>query len=152
MLLGFETDNEVKAKAAFIIYVIYKSRDVKRGPSGVDMWGQIERFAKASAKRSDGIDDFVNSFKRKMACATINPRWMKNDGAAANAYVTKNNEIMVFNNSESRTFGLDVFDDEEKGREIVDCIYNKTQIIILLVRDRLEREKLFTQEDYEGED
>lgn len=152
MLLGFETDNEIKAKAAFIIYVVYKSRDVKRGPSGIDMWGQIERFAKASAKRSEGIDDFVNSFKRKMACATINPRWMKNDSVATNALVTKNNEIIVFNNSDTRTFGLDVFDDEEKGREIVDCIYNKTQIIILLVRDRLEREKLFAQEESEDED
>lgn len=151
MLLGFGTENEIKAKAAYIVYVIYKSRDTKRGPSGVDMWGQIERFAKASAKRSEGIDAFVNTFKRKMACATINPRWMKN-GNATNARVMKNNEIIVFNNVDTRTFGLDVFDDEESGKEVVKCIYEKTQIIILLVRDRLEREKMFAQEENEDED
>ena len=64
MLLGFETENKVKANAAFIIYVIYRSRDKKRGPSGVDMWGQIERFAKASAKRAEDIDDFVEAYKK----------------------------------------------------------------------------------------
>lgn len=145
MLLGFDTENEVKANAAFIIYVIYKSRDKKRGPSGVDMWGQIERFAKASAKRAEGIDDFVESFKRKMACTTINPRWMENDTESTNARVMKNGEIMVFSNYDSRSFGLDVFENERLGKEVVDCIYSKTQIIILLVRDRLEREKMFDQ-------
>ena len=145
MLLGFETENEVKANAAFIIYVIYRSRDKKRGPSGVDMWGQIERFAKASAKRAELIDDFVESFKRKMACNTINPKWMENDTKSANARIMESGEIMVFPNSENRSFGLDVFENEKFGKEIVDCIYNKTQIIILLVRDRLEREKMFAQ-------
>lgn len=147
MLLGFETENEVKANAAFIIYVIYRSRDKKRGPSGVDMWGQIERFAKAAAKRAEGIDDFVESFKRKMACTTINPKWMKNDTKSANARITENGDIMVFSNNENRSFGLDVFENEKLGKEIVDCIYKKTQIIILLVRDRLEREKMFEQEE-----
>ena len=124
MLFGFNTENEVKAKAAMLIYVIYKSRDVKRAPSGLDMWGQIERFAKAAAKRSEEIDDFVNSFKRKMACSTINPYWMRNDISATNAIISKNREIMS----------------------------NKTQIVILLVRDRLEREKMFVQEEPRNED
>ena len=128
MLFGFNTENEVKAKAAMLIYVIYKSRDVKRAPSGLDMWGQIERFAKAAAKRSEEIDDFVNSFKRKMACSTINPYWMRNDISATNAIISKNREIMSFG------------------------IYNKTQIVILLVRDRLEREKMFVQEEPRNED
>lgn len=144
MLFGFQTENEIKAKAAMLIYVIYKSRDTKRGPSGLDMWGQIERFAKMAAKRSEGVDEFINVFKRKMACSTINPYWMKSDLPAANAVMLKGGtEIMSFEGGGLRAFGLEIFEDEEKGREIVDCIYNKTQIIILLVRDRLERERIF---------
>lgn len=148
MLFGFNTKNEVKAKAAMIIYVVYKSRDVKKSPSGLDMWGQIERFAKAAAKRSEGIDEFLNSFKRKMACSTINPYWMRNDIPSTNATILKDGSIMSFD-EDLRVFGLEIFDDEENGKEIVDCIYNKTQIIILLVRDRLEREKTFAQEEKE---
>lgn len=150
MLLGFNTENEVKAKAAMLVYVIYKSRDAKRGPSGLDMWGQIERFAKAAAKRSEGIDEFINSFKRKMACSTINPYWMRNDIPAANAALLKDGSIMSFG-GDLRAFGLEIFDDEENGKEIVDCVYAKTQIIILLVRDRLEREKNFAREDERDE-
>lgn len=151
MLLGFNTGNEIKAKAAMLVYVVYKSRDVKRGPSGLDMWGQIERFAKAAAKRSEGIDDFVNSFKRKMACSTINPHWMRNDISSTNAILKGDGTIMSFG-GDLRAFGLEIFDDEENGKSVVDCIYNKTQIIILLVRDRLEREKMFSQGDVQDED
>ena len=151
MLLGFNTENEIKAKAAMLVYVIYKSRDAKRGPSGLDMWGQIERFAKAAAKRSEGIDDFVNSFKRKIACSTINPYWMRNDISATNAAVLKDGSIMSFV-GDLRVFGLEIFDDEANGKEIVECLYSKTQIVILLVRDRLEREKVFAQEDVKNED
>ncbi len=151
MLLGFNTENEIKAKAAMLVYVIYKSRDAKRGPSGLDMWGQIERFAKAAAKRSEGIDDFVNSFKRKIACSTINPYWMRNDISATNAAVLKDGSIMSFV-GDLRVFGLEIFDDEENGKEIVECLYSKTQIVILLVRDRLEIEKVFAQEDVKNED
>lgn len=115
------------------------------------MTGQIERFAKAAAKRSEGIDDFVNSFKRKIACSTINPYWMRNDISATNAAVLKDGSIMSFV-GDLRVFGLEIFDDEENGKEIVECLYSKTQIVILLVRDRLEREKVFAQEDVKNED
>lgn len=148
MIYGFNTDDQIKAKAAMLIYVVYKSRDSKRGPSGLDMWGQIERFAKASAKRSEGIDEFVDQFKRKMICSTINPYWMRNDFSSANASVMEDGSIITFSGEDVRSFGLELFDGPD-GAEIVDCIYRKTQIVILLVRDRLEREKQFVQEDVE---
>lgn len=142
MLLGFNTDNTHKAQAAFIVYAVYKSRDRQRGPSGVDMWGQIERYARASAKRNTDIDGFVAAFKRKMSCPTINPKYLKNENNAEYAMKSASGEIAVFKNEDMRTFALDVFENEEEGREVVKCLYEKTQIIILLVRDRLEREKI----------
>lgn len=141
MLLGFNTDNMYKAQAAFIVYTVYKSRDRQRGPSGVDMWGQIERFARASAKRNTDIDGFIAAFKRKMSCSTINPKYFKNENNAEYAMKNTRGEIAVFENEDMRTFALDIFENEE-GKEVVKCIYEKTQIIILLVRDRLEREKI----------
>jgi len=115
------------------------------------MWGQIERFAKAAAKRSDGIDEFVNQFKRKMACTTINPYWMGQDIKAANAYAA-DGEITILGSPGIRGFGLEIFEDNGNSRDIIDCIYEKTQIVILLVRDRLEREKIFAKEAGPGED
>lgn len=151
MIYNFNTDNEIKARAAFIIYAIYKSRDVKRGPTGMDMWAQIERFAKASAKRNTDIDGFVNTFKKKMACGTVNPYFLKNENEIAHAVQNLRGEIAVFKKNDAvRSFALNIFEDEETGREVVKCIYEKTQIIILLVRDRLEREK--TEEVFADED
>ena len=52
----------------------------------------------------------------------------------------------------------EIFDAEtvaEESEEIVSCLYSKTQIVILLVRDRLEREKPFEKmnmEENENED
>lgn len=147
MLYGFATENEAKAKAAYLVYVIYRSRDSKRGPSGVDMWGQIERFVKASAKRALTIDDFVDAFKRRMKCSTIKP--ISFSGSATNARVDPNTgEIIVLSSLEGkRDFSIEIFElPEEEASAVLDCLYTKTQIIILLVRDRLERERELEQE------
>lgn len=147
MLYGFATENEAKAKAAYLVYAIYRSRDPERGPSGVDMWGQIERFVKASAKRALTIDDFVDAFKRRMKCSTINP--VKISGLATNARVNpETGEIIVLAGLENqRDFGIEILElPEEEASAVLDCLYTKTQIIILLVRDRLERERELEQE------
>lgn len=147
MLFGFNTEDELKARSALVIYAIYKSRDSKNGPSGVDMWAQIERFARSAAKRADTCDDFVAAFKRKMACRTINPRYLKSAGSSSNARILPTGEIVQFN-KEQRDFGLNIFEDETASL-IPKCIYEKTQIIILLVRDRLERESIEWENDDE---
>ena len=61
------------------------------------------------------------------------------------------------NTQGQREFGLKVFEpeDPEESEEIVSCLYSKTQVVILLVRDRLEREKPFEKmnmEENENED
>lgn len=144
MLYGFQTSDEVKARAALVIYAVYRSRNKARGPSGLDMWGQIERYARSAAKRATGIDEFVSAFKRKMACSSINPYWLKGSGTMFNAVVNEDGSMMTTNTETQRNFGLDIFEADGAGTDaVVEAIYDKTQIIILLVRDRLEREKPF---------
>ena len=150
MLFEFDTENEVKAKAAFLIYIIYRSRNIDRGPKGVDMWAKIERFARSAAKRAETIDEFVQVFKRKMGCDTINPKYTKTTSNKQAAIVNDNGEIWV--KSGLRDFGIDIFNsDDETQKGIINCLYEKTQIIILLVRDRLERERNF-EEVYNDDD
>lgn len=144
MLLGFVTEDEITAKASIIIYAIYRSRDKKRGPSGVDMWSQIERFAKACAKRSTNIGEFADKFKRKMSCHTINPKWLKDDIKSVNAMVDHSTgSIITFGSEKFRNFGITIFEsDIETQKAIVEKIYNETILIIMHVRDRIEREKM----------
>ena len=149
MLFGFDTENENVAAGSLLVYAVYKSRDTKRGPSGYDMWEQIERFTRRSAKRASDIGEFLKKFKQTMACGTINPRWCATGNVAMNAAQFEDGSIMVRGESggesnSPRDFMLSITESPaEKQQVIVDGLYEQTQRIILLVRDRLEREKPF---------
>lgn len=144
MLFGFPTQSVTAAKAAMLVYATYRSRDVKRGPSGLDMWGQIERFIRSSAKRALTVGEFVNVFKRKMACPTLKPQYMHADWNAPNEY----GEIIVSENK--RQFLAEVLEcPDEEQRDIVDCLYTQTAKIVLLVRSRLEDEKIAREAEIE---
>ena len=143
MLFGFDTENETAAAGALVVYAVYKSRDVKRGPSGYDMWDQIERFTRRAAKRADDIGGFLNRFKREMACGTINPRYCSAGAPAMNAMQMRDGSIFVHEGGDQyRDFMLAITEaPAEKQSEIVNMLYEQAQRVILLVRDRLEREK-----------
>jgi hypothetical protein len=145
MFFGFDTEDSTAAAGALLVYATYKSRDVKRGPSGYDMWEQIERFARRSAKRANNVSEFLTKFKSLMACGTLNPRYCKTGIATSNAIVQEDGAVIVKGEqSQSRDFLVSITESsEEEQQNIVDCIYEQTQRIILLVRDRLEREKPF---------
>jgi len=148
MLFGFDTENETVAAGALLVYATYKSRDAKRGPSGYDMWEQIERFARRSAKRADDVGGFLAKFKPMMACGTLNPRYCKTGVASDNATVLEDGSVVVKSEqSEHRDFLIAITESsDEEQQKIVDCIYEQTQRIILLVRDRLERERPYEVE------
>ena len=148
MFFGFNTENSTVAAGALLVYATYKSRDVKRGPSGYDMWEQIERFTRRAAKRADDVSDFLNKFNPLMACGTLNPRFCKTGVAANNAVIEEDGSVIVKSEeSPHRDFMIAITEaPQEEQEKVVDCLYSQAQRIILLVRDRLEREK-----DYEGE-
>jgi hypothetical protein len=105
------------------------------------MWAQIERFARASAKRADTIGDFLESFKRRMACNTINPKWMQTGIIHANTMINEDGEILQFNQPR-RDFMVEIVEGPKEAQEaVLDVLYHNTQRVILLVRDRIEREK-----------
>lgn len=146
MLFGFDTENETVAAGCLLVYAVYKSRDVKRGPSGYDMWEQIERFTRRAAMRADEIGEFLESFKRQMACGTINPKWCSTGVVAMNAMQFADGSIFVHGDNGSddapRDFMISIIEaSADKQQEIMDTLYEQSQRVILLVRDRLEREK-----------
>lgn len=142
MIHNFRTDKKENADAALIVYAIYRSRDKDRGPSGLGMWGQIERFIKVSSKRSVTLGEFVDKFKKKMACDTISPQHAKTDEAGF-AQIQSDGSIVVKEQSSSRSFMIDVLESEESHqRKVIDALYKETQLIVLLVRARIEMEKI----------
>jgi hypothetical protein len=80
-----------------------------------------------------------------MACDSINPRWCGSGIPAANAMYMDDGSIIVRGEqTERRDFMLGITEaSAQVQQDIIRLLYEQTQRIILLVRDRLEREKPF---------
>jgi hypothetical protein len=78
-----------------------------------------------------------------MACDTINPRWTGAGVPASNAIMYPDGTVMARGGmEEKRDFMLPITEGSgEEQKAIVELLYEQTQRVVLLVRDRLEREK-----------
>lgn len=155
MYYNFDTEDHGTAVAALLVYAVYRSRDVKRFKVTPEMWGQIERASKGVAKRARDLGEFIERLKPKLMCQTIHPRWAKTlpDGMLTMKMMPDGSFASVEDRGR-RQFLTDVLQ-EVDHREVLDILYRKTSLVILLVRDRLEREKpiesRFEKEDEEYE-
>ncbi|MDZ7922736.1 MAG: hypothetical protein U5M23_01465 [Marinagarivorans sp.] len=147
MIYNFDTKDNVTATAALIVYAVYRSRDKKRFKVTPDVWGQIDRFVKASAKRATNLPIFIDSLMPKLCCASISPKWMD---VGINGRLTQyGNEFIEFA-GKKREFLTYVLSDVNHD-DVIKMLYRETMWVILVVRDRLEREKpiehTFTQDE-----
>jgi hypothetical protein len=141
MYYNFDINDHESAVAALLVYAIYRSRDKKRFKISLDMWGQIERSCKGAAKRATDLGEFIEKLKPKLMCQTIHPRWAKTipDGMVT-MKILEDGSIAELQDQGRRQFMTDVLQ-EVDHKAVLDILQRKTAIVILLVRDRLEREK-----------
>lgn len=85
-----------------------------------------------------------------MACSTINPKWTSTGIVKQTATVLDDGSIYTPKMDNNRDFMVEVMEAEtDYQKDVVDLIYRQTQRIIILVRDRLERERPLVE--FEGE-
>lgn len=142
MYYNFDTEDQQAAVAALLVYAIYRSRDSKRFKVSLDMWGMIERATKSASKRAGDLGDFIEKLKPKLHCPTIQPRWASTmpEGVVTMKLNPDTGELMQVQDKGRRQFLTDVLQ-EIDHRAVLDFLYRKTALVVLLVRDRLEREK-----------
>lgn len=77
-----------------------------------------------------------------MACETINPKWCDSGSEVMTAIQDELGNIIVSGNQdgEKRQFLTEILE-SGKDQEILYQLYKETARVIMLVRDRLEREK-----------
>jgi len=141
MYYGFDTSDENAAIGALLVYGIYRSRDTKRFKITPDMWGMIERAVKSSAKRAMDLNDFIEKLKPKLHCSTIKPQFMKTDlNTITMHHNPETGEIIHIKDEGKREFWVRLLEecDHEK---VLERLYQRTSLIIALIRDRLERER-----------
>jgi len=158
MYFNFQTDDHSAATAALIVYAIYRSRNKKRFKITTDMWGIIERAIKSKAKRAEDLYDFMEKLKPRLACESIHPRWAKtlpDEEIMKSLTYGPNGEIIEIEEKGKRQFMTELLG-EADHKEVLNWLEKKANYIVLLVRDRLEREKpietKFNIIEGEGED
>lgn len=141
MHYNFDTGDREQAVASLLVYAVYRSRDKKRFKISLDMWGQIERACKGVAKRAGDLGEFIEKLKPKLMCPTVQPHWAKTipDGMVT-MKLLEDGSVVELQDQGRRQFLTDVLQ-EVDHKAVLDILYRKTAIVVLLVRDRLEREK-----------
>jgi hypothetical protein len=70
-MYDFLTEDRDAAVAALLVYSVWRGRDVERYKITPDVWGQVERFVKAAAKRSRTLPEFLERLKPRVACQHV---------------------------------------------------------------------------------
>lgn len=141
MLYGFDSDDQDQATAALLVYAVWRSRDANRLKITPEIWGQVERFVKGAAKRSKTPGEFLERLKPRLMCETLRPKAMDVGVLGADpALFVRGGEVVVEAGDGGRQFLTRVLADCHPAR-MLRLLYTETSWIILLVRDRLERER-----------
>lgn len=138
-MYGFSTEDKHKAVAALAIYVVYKSRS-DRFATSTKMWEQITGFAKLSAKKSTTMPEFIERFRKPMKCDAIKPSSCSDTSSGTVAQLLEDGTLFV-SGEERREFAAKAFEDANHARAL-EYLTSQTAFVILLVRERLENEKL----------
>lgn len=139
MRYHFDTDDESAAVAALLLYATWRSRDTARFKITPDVWDQVTRFVKASAKRARSIPEFLDSLMPRLCAGSLKPRWLAVGYRGLTAFdnhgVTEYIQL-----AEQREFLTGILERSDH-RQVLDRLFRETAWVVLLVRDRLEREK-----------
>lgn len=142
MIYGFDTDDAAAATAALLVYATWRSRDTSRYRVTPDVWSQVERFTKAAAKRSTTLAAFIEALKPRFYAGTLSPRAMEAGikGPVPLLALGSGAVLEVAAPEEQREFMVGVIERADQ-KAVLDRLYRETAWVVLLVRDRLERER-----------
>ena len=127
MLEGFDTENRAAATGAALVHAVWKSRTPGRLKVTMDLWAKVERFVKTSSKRSTSLAEFTERLKPRLGCESLRPLVLE-DG--------------------TRRFPIDLMERPlAPPEQVIRTLYRETALCVLLVRDRLEREKAAREDE-----
>ena len=141
MYYNFDTDKIDRAKAALLLYGLYKSRGTNSSLTGMETWERFNSYVRAACIKSETIGEFVQHFCRKAQITSIKPVYFKTDG-----FVRMSDTGELISADDIKDYRLAIFNDDSLLR----IISNETMYLIMLIRERIQREKL--EDDYNADE
>lgn len=132
MNYNFITDDERRAKAALLLYAMYRSRDEKSSLNGLETWNRMHSYMRAACLKAETTAEFVEEFCRKAKIDSIKPVYLTTEPP-----LIQLNDGSLVQPDGAYDFALDAYEDGTLELYNSEALY-----LIMLVRERLQREKL----------
>lgn len=132
MYYNFNTQSVRHAKAALLLYAMYKSRDANSSLNGIDTWTRFTAYIRGACLKSDTTAQFVQNFCRKAQVGSIKPKHLDSGEPVA---LATGEFVSVSGVHDYRT---DIIEDDG----LLDVLSKEGVYLTLLVRERIQREKL----------
>lgn len=140
MLYNFDTDNVNHARAAVLIYAMYRSRGTNSPMNGLETWDRVESACVGACKKSRTTSEFVTKFKEIAKVGAIKPRYLS---CGSRNGMQRMPDGSVIESPNIKEFHAEILEDDTVRR----TIEKDYPLITLLVRERIQREKYIMEEE-----
>lgn len=142
MRYQFDTDSLSHARAALLLYGMYRSRNPNSPLNGLETWDRFQSFVRAACLKASTTAEFVQAFCRKAKIDSIKPRYLS---TGEPVLMPNTGELIMSSNVSD--YRLEIMEDDSLLN-----LYNTESIyLIMLVRERIQREKMYMQEENDDE-
>ena len=144
MLYQFDTDSLSHAKAALLLYGMYRSRKKESPLNGLETWDRFQMFVRGACLKASTTAEFVQDFCKKAKIDSVKPRYLSTGEPVV---MPDTGELIM--GAGMADYRLGILADNDLLR-----LYNtESMYLIMLVRERIQREKFMPEvEDNEDED
>lgn len=133
MYYQFDTDSLSHAKAALLLYAMYRSRQPNSPLNGLETWSRFQTFVRGACLKSNTTAAFAQEFCRKAKIDSIKPRYL-----STGEPVVMPDTGELISSSAVADYRLGVLEDDS----LMTLYRNESLYLIMLVRERIQREKM----------
>lgn len=137
MYYNFDTDDLTRAKAALLLYAMYRSRDKQSSLNGVDTWTRFTAYIQGACLKSSTTAEFVQAFCKKARVSAIKPRYLDSGDPVR----MPDGEMIEAEGVHDYRTGI------VEDNSLLPVLNRENVYLTLLVRERIQRERLEGESD-----
>ncbi len=142
MYYNFDTDRVERAKAALLLYAMYRSRNKNSMLNGKETWDLFGRCVRGASLKSNTTAEFMQNFCKMAKVDSVKPKYLASEGGLT---VLPTGEVVE--SSQYKDFKLKIIEDDS----LLGLFATEGLTLIMLVRERIQREKATEIEEDENE-
>lgn len=143
MQFGFITEDLKRAKAALLLYAVYRSRPKTSSLNGLETWNRFTSYIRGACLKSENTAQFINVFCKMAGVGSIKPIYLETDGG-----MMELSDGSLILSDRVKEYKIDIIEDDS----LMSIFENEGQLLVMLIRERIQREKMEGVEDEETED